>query len=235
VRTYHRLDVRGTSKSIGELDRPVLFVANHGFGGLVDLNVFATLAALDELNLTRPVTILTHQLAWTLGAGRLVEQVGARRAGWPVATAALARGEHVLVFPGGDIEASKPFARRNDIVLSGRRGFARLAAAAQVAIVPIVTAGAGGSLLVLSDGQWLARTLRTERLARLKALPITLSVPWGLSPGLVGLLPYCPLPVKLTTRVLPSMAPEQTEDYHHFGDRVERAMQHALTKSTHLS
>jgi hypothetical protein len=65
VRRYHRLEVV-TPPSWTD-DHPVLFVANHGFGGIFDLNVYATLAALEELGLSRPVTSLTHQLAWTLG------------------------------------------------------------------------------------------------------------------------------------------------------------------------
>jgi hypothetical protein len=44
-------------------------VANHGFGGIFDLNVFATGAAMEQMQLDRPVTILTHQLAWTMGMG----------------------------------------------------------------------------------------------------------------------------------------------------------------------
>ena len=50
-----------------------LFVADHGFGGIFDLNVLAVGAALEELNLDRPVSFLTHQLAWTLGVGPLVD------------------------------------------------------------------------------------------------------------------------------------------------------------------
>jgi len=34
-------------------DHPVLFVANHGFGGIFDLNVFATGAALEQPQLDR--------------------------------------------------------------------------------------------------------------------------------------------------------------------------------------
>jgi len=115
-------------------------------------------------------------------------------------------------------------------MFGGRSGFARLAMEAGVPIVPIVTAGAGNSLLVLSDGQKLAKGLRLDRLVRLKALPVSVSIPWGLNVGLVGLLPYIPLPTKLRTRVLPRMWQEADETREAFAHRVEQAMQTALTE-----
>jgi 1-acyl-sn-glycerol-3-phosphate acyltransferase len=229
VRRYHRLTVE---VEVDDIADQVLFVANHGFGGIFDLNVFATLAALDDLQLDRPVTALTHQLAWTLGAGRFVEPLGARPASRATAETAFAAGEHVLVLPGGDVEAGKPFADRNRVMFAGRRGFAQLAMDAGVPIVPIVTAGAGESLLVLSDGQRLARALRLDKTLRVKALPVSVSLPFGLSIGAVGILPYLPLPTKLDTTVLPAMHPEPDETRERFGDRVEAAMQAQLTEMT---
>ena len=69
VRRYNRLEVTADATTPSG---PVLFVANHGFGGIFDLNVFAVGAAFEQLKLDRDVTILTHQVAWTLGVGRLI-------------------------------------------------------------------------------------------------------------------------------------------------------------------
>jgi len=226
LRRYHRLDVTVG----GPLhDGPVLFVTNHGFGGAADLNVLAALAALDELSLTRDVTILCHQIAWTLGLGKVVEAGGARPATYASAAEAFRLGRHVLVAPGGDIDAAKSFAARNRIAFSGRRGFARLAVEQGV---PVVTAGAGESLLVLWDGQGLARALRLDTALRLKVVPVSLSLPWGFSVGVAGLLPYLPLPSKLVTSVLDPMSPEEGEPPEAFGDRVEATMQAGLTAMT---
>jgi hypothetical protein len=74
--------------------------------------------------------------------------------------------------------------------------------------------------------------MHVDRLLRQKTLPVTLSLPWGLSIGLVGLAPYLPLPAKLVTSVLPAMRPRRAEPPEAFGDRVEQAMQAELTALT---
>jgi len=229
VRRYHRLEVTGDLAPPAE---PVLFVANHGFGTVFDLNVLATYAAFEELGLDRPVTALVHQLAWTLRMGPLVEPFGARPASPDEARSAFARGEHVLVLPGGDLDAFKPYADRHRIVFGGRTGFARLALEAGVPVVPVVTAGAGDTLRVLSDGRRRARALRLDRTLRLKAVPVSLSLPWGLGVG-AGFLPYLPLPARLRTAVLPAMRPTvdaagEPESAEAFAARVETAMQACL-------
>jgi 1-acyl-sn-glycerol-3-phosphate acyltransferase len=229
VRRYCRLEIEVERSTFGS---PVLFVANHGFGGIFDLNVFATYAALEQLDLDRPVIALTHQLAWTLGVGPFIEPLGARPASHDSASEAFARGQHVLVFPGGDIEAGKPWDERNQVIFGGRSGFARLALEFDVPIVPIVTAGAGESLLVLSRGERLARALKVDKLLRIKALPLTVSLPWGVSVGAVGLLPYLPLPTKLETRVLSPLMAEPDAEPDAYAERVQSAMQKALDQMT---
>ena len=229
VRRYNRLEV---TADVGTLSGPVLFVANHGFGGIFDLNVFAVGATFEQLKLDRDVTILTHQVAWTLGVGRLIEPLGARPASTQSAEEAFGRGEHVAVFPGGDLDAAKAWDERNHVKFGGRSGFARLAIDAGVPIVPIVTAGAGESLFVISSGERLARAIRLDKLLRVKSAPVSISLPWGLSIGAVGMLPYLPLPTKLVTRVLPAMPPTDGADAADFAVRVETAMQDALTDMT---
>ena len=225
VHRYHRLDVEGDFTS----SEPVLFVANHGFGGVFDLNVLAIFATFDRLNLDRPVTVLTHELFWTLKVGPLIEPLGCRPASWDNARAAFSEGHHVLVLPGGDVDAFKSFSDRNKIVFAGRTGFARLSIEFGRPIVPIVTIGAGESLFVISDGQRLARALRLDKRLRAKALPVSVSLPWGLNVGAVGLLPYIPLPTKLSTRVLPALSPQAAESPTQFAARVQIEMQHALS------
>ncbi|MEJ2871900.1 1-acyl-sn-glycerol-3-phosphate acyltransferase [Actinomycetospora sp. OC33-EN08] len=224
-RRYHRLEVAVDAPLPAA---PSLIVSNHGFGGIFDLNVLAAFAALRDAGLTGPLDILVHKIAWTLKVGPILEELGCRQASRTAATEALSAGHHLLVLPGGDLDAFKAYKDRNRIVFAGRQGFARLAIDHGVPIVPIVTAGAGESLLVLSDGQALARTLGLDRLARLKAAPISVSLPWGLNIGAVGLLPYVPLPTKLDTAVLAAIHPRPDDDPAALASRVEAAMQDRL-------
>ncbi|MFA7267377.1 MAG: 1-acyl-sn-glycerol-3-phosphate acyltransferase [Candidatus Nanopelagicales bacterium] len=228
VRRYHRLNVRVAEPLPSS---PSLIVSNHGFGGAVDLNVLALLAALDDLS-DRPVTLLAHQMAWTFRMGTFFDAVGARPACESSARNAFDAGHHVVVFPGGDIEAAKPFSERNRVIFSGRHGFAQLALDLGVPLVPIVTAGAGESLFVLDDGQRLARYLRTDTLMRCKALPVSISIPWGINVGAVGLVPYLPLPTRLETSVLAQVQANENEDAVAYASRVQNAMQDELDRLT---
>jgi 1-acyl-sn-glycerol-3-phosphate acyltransferase len=65
----------------------------------------------------------------------------------------------VLVYPGSDLEVFRPWTERNRIILRGRKGFLRLALAAGVPIVPVVSAGTHEQLVVLTRGDRLARWL----------------------------------------------------------------------------
>ena len=70
-------------------------------------------------------------------------------------------------------------------------------------IVPIVTCGGQETALFLSRGERLAKLLRLDRMFRLKVLPISLAVPWGLNVG--DMLGHWPLPAKLQIRALPKI------------------------------
>lgn len=228
LRVYHRHEVR-IDAPVPE--RPVLFVCNHGFGGVIDLNVGAFVAARQAAGVTRPTTAMVHQIAWTLGAGRLVERFGGIPGSRAAADEAFEAGHNVLVFPGGDVDAGKSWRDRNTIKFHGA-GFARLAQDHRVPIVPVVTVGAGESLVVLSDGQSAARALRLPKLLRIKSLPLSLSLPWGLNFGVVGLLPYLPLPTKLVTAVMPAMLSAADESAEDFAERVREAMQDRIDALT---
>lgn len=227
VTRYHRLSVQVLAPLP---DEPSLIVANHGFGGLIDVNIFATYAALEAAGIDRPIRAMTHQLAWTLKVGPLLESFGAVPASRVAAQQAVAEGCHVLVFPGGDVDAGRPWNRRNNVDFDGRTGFARLAIELGLPVVPVATAGAGETLLVLSSGRRLARRLPAA--LRMKAAPISVSLPWGLSIGVTGLAPYLPLPAKMTSQVLPAVRHEEGEPVAAYAERIQGLLQASIDRMT---
>ncbi|MBT8466947.1 MAG: glycerol acyltransferase [Myxococcales bacterium] len=231
IARYTRLEYEGPDRLP---DPPALLVANHGFGGVVDLNAFIIAALAPRLAPREDVqfTVLAHKMAWTVGLGPLLEPAGVRVASRGSALAGLSDGHYVLVMPGGDLDAMKSFFHRNEVVFGGRKGFAKLALEAKVPIVPIVVSGAGETLFVISDGQRLAKLLRLPELLRLKTFPISVSIPYGLSIGLAGLLPYFPLPAKMRAAVLDPIHAGEGETYESLAARVHGAMSAKLTDMT---
>src|SRR4051812_49233657 len=132
--------------------------------------------------------------------------------------AALAAGHDVAVWPGGEVDSLRPWVKRDEAILAGRKGFICLAINAGVPIVPIATVGGPDSMPVLATGRRLAKLLQLDRVARLKMFPIALQAPWGLSPAL---LPEVPLPTKIRTAFQPPIDvgrdPERASD----GDYLE--------------
>jgi 1-acyl-sn-glycerol-3-phosphate acyltransferase len=82
----------------------------------------------------------------------------------------------------------------------GRRGFIRLAQSKGVPLVPVVAIGGQETALFLSRGEGIARLLGLDRMFRLKVLPVSLALPWGLNVG--DMLGHIPLPAKITMQVL---------------------------------
>jgi 1-acyl-sn-glycerol-3-phosphate acyltransferase len=122
-------------------DRPVVYVGKHPRGWLYLETILMGWVAFGD---GRRPPFRTLEARGTLpqrapGLRWLRRNVGAIDATAAAAREALARGESVLVFPGGAREARGPADR---IRWEGRRGFARIAAAARAPIVPFAIAGA---------------------------------------------------------------------------------------------
>lgn len=180
---------------------PALIVGNHSGGVLAMLEPIVLAhtirAAVGDDALPRT---LAHEILWhTPIAGRL-EALGAVRASPVAARALLDAGHKVLVYPGGDREAFRSFAARDEISLGDHRGYVRLALSRRVPIVPVVTAGMHSGFLSLGDGHALARAI-TPRALKLGVLPVTLGFPFGLSIGVPA--PYLPIDARVRIRALP--------------------------------
>lgn len=226
LQRYFRVTIEGTE----HLPRvPFVAVGNHS-GATMIPDTWVWLTYYHAHASGPPLLTLAHDamfVAYPQAVTRMCARAGAIRADREVARDALSRGFAVQVYPGGDHDACRSFAKRNQIVFAGRKGYVELARDAGVPIVPVVSRGAHETLLVLWDGSALARALGLERRHRLKVFPISLSVPWGLW---MGPLPgYIPFPARITLRVLPPVDP-QAGTVDEIDRRVRHAMQTAMTE-----
>lgn len=161
-----------------------------------------------------------HRLWWAIpGLNQAVTGLGGLR-GAPTADEIdelRARGEHLVVAPGGMREAMRPFWDGGRVDLGDRRGYLRLALAHDLPIIPVVATGLDGTFVGFNDGY---RT--SKRVLGRGDLPAWLAF------GMGGVWPLAlPFPVKIRQRVgepirLGALAAD--------GDRLERA--HALVATT---
>ena len=130
------------------------------------------------------------------GIGAYFRRMGVLPAAPDSISAALAAGHDVALWPGGEVDSLRPWVKRDEAVLAGRKGFVRMAIRAGVPIVPIATVGGPDSMPVLFSGRRLAKALQLDKVARLKVFPIAVSAPWGIGPAV---LPEIPFPTKIRT------------------------------------
>ena len=210
---YFRAEVRGFDR-IPE-DGPVLFVGNHSGGNMTPDSLVFMLGFNTYFGVERPVYALAHALVTAFPViGTVGRKWGIVTADPKVATKVLKRGASVLVYPGGDIETHRPWTARNEIRFDGRKGFLKIAKEAGVPIVPVVSVGGQETFLPLTDGRRIARALRLDKLARLKILPVSLALPWGLNVG--DFFGHLPLPVKIRQEIL-----EPIDVVEKFGDDAD--------------
>ncbi len=196
---------RGEVRGLGNIpdSGPVLLVGNHSGGNMTPDTILFTLAFSTFFGVERRFYQLAHNLVlampW-LGALRKFGTVVASPAN---ASDALDSGAALLVYPGGDYEVHRPTWLSTRVDFDGRKGFIRLALEKNVPIVPVVSIGGQETALFLTRGEGLARMLWLDRLFRLKVLPISLALPWGINVG--DMLGHIPLPAKLTIETLPAI------------------------------
>jgi len=195
---YFRSEVNGFEKVP---DEPVMFVGNHSGGaGVPDTFVFMLAYNTYMTVEGRPLYSLGHEIVTSLPLiGTFARKMGVVHAAPESAATVFNEGGSVLVYPGGDVEALRPWKDRHRIVFNNRKGFLRIAHANGVKIVPVVATGGHDTFFVLNDGRKTAKRFGFDKLLRVKSLPISFSIPWGFLPGD---LPHVPLPAKIRIQVM---------------------------------
>src|SRR5579884_2704730 len=223
---------RGEVRGLGNIpdSGPVLLVGNHSGGNMLPDTLVFTLAFSTYFGVERSFYQLAHNLVLSMPGLGWLRKFGTVAASHDNARKALRAAAALLVYPGGDYEVHRPIWERNRVDFNGRKGFLRLAIEEDVPIVPVVAIGGQETAIFLSRGERLARLLALDRIFRLKVLPISLALPWGLNVG--DMLGHIPLPAKITIETLSPIHlheefgpdPDPSEIYDH----LIRVMQAAL-------
>jgi 1-acyl-sn-glycerol-3-phosphate acyltransferase len=194
MRGYHRFEVRGLS----HLDQagPALVVGYHGRPIAHDLCMLQAL--LHERRgrggaVPEPRPIL-HEAFERLPVLRwLVEGVGFVTGDGEALARTVARGDPVIVTPGGTREGCRSSRERYRVAWGDRVGYIRLALKYKLKIIPTAAAGVDDTYLGLNDGYAWGKRLR---------LPARLPAWLGVGP--LGLWPLSPpFPVKITQHIGP--------------------------------
>ncbi len=194
---YFRADVRGLDRIPD--DGPVLLVGNHSGGNVPPDTFVFTLAFCSYFGVERPFYQLAHNLVVSAPPLGFLRKFGTVAANHENAELALKSGAALLVYPGGDYEVARPSWERHKVDFDGRMGYVRLARDAGVPIVPVASVGGQETALFLTRGQWLAKLLMTDKLLRVKGVPISISLPWGIN--ISDFAGHIPLPAKITIEV----------------------------------
>jgi len=193
---------RTTFEGLDEVpkDEPFMAIGIHGGSPMLP-DVFMMAAQWWRLfGVDRPAYAMVHDGAFKVPFVReLLLRVGGIPASRENADTVLGMGGTLLAFPGGEQEAQRSFRDRNEVDFRGRTGFIEVALKHGVPILPVVNVGGHEVYFTLFSSRWLAEITGYRALTGLKTLSANVGLPWGIWP--TSLLPYIPLPAKLTYRV----------------------------------
>lgn len=232
---YHRAEITGVERIP---TGPALYVGNHS-GGLLAVDTLLLGAVVFRRRGLEDLPFgLTHDVIIDLPVwNQILVPLGAIRARPEHAQRLFELGHKVLVYPGGDIEALRPFRERKRIKFSHRQGYIRTALRHRVPIIPVVSAGTQETFVVVDDLPWLAHLLRTDEHFRINRWPLSLSFPWGLTLGPPP--PHIPFPTRIRVEILEpiyfAVRREKTQPsdpcyVSECAETVENTMQHALDR-----
>lgn len=130
-----------------------LVVANHSGMGSAELMALVD-AWYERFGCSRPVAGMAHPAGFRVPVlSRLLQGVGAVEATRAGAAKARHHGVPLLLFPGGDVEASRPYWEADRVDFAGRKGWIHLAREHQLTIVPMCITGSHKTLPLLGGGR----------------------------------------------------------------------------------
>lgn len=187
LRRYHRFSVNGLEHVLS--DGAKLLVSYHGRGLPMDLGLVAHEVFLRKGYLPHAIM---HRRLWDIPVVRdMVDGWGAIPGEVSSLEDAIARGESIMVTPGGTREALRRFDTRYRVNFGGRRGYLKLALKHGLSIIPVASWGVDERFIGLNDAHAIS-----ERLGIKTDLPLWVGV------GLGGVFPVAlPWPVRIHTEI----------------------------------
>lgn len=183
---WQRFEVQGLERLLG--DQPYMLVGYHGRPLAWDLLMLGTVIHKHKGYLPHGLihTAFAHGIA-----GHMIRDLGFVVADSPELAAALARGEHMLVAPGGIQEGCRDHRHRYKVTWPDKFGYLRMALRYNLQIVPVAASGVDDMYVGLNDGGKLGDRIK---------MPLGLPFWFGLGPA--GLWPFSvPFPAKVTQRI----------------------------------
>lgn len=196
---YFRLEIDGFDQLP---DEPALLIGVHS-GGPLTMDAWTVLMAWwRHFGEARTLHGTAHDVLMNAPVlGEYFRRLGVISPSRENIQAAFDKGDDVVLWPGGEVDAYRSWGKRDKAVLGGRKGFIRMAMRAGVPIVPVATIGGHDTLFVLSEGRGLAKLLKLKERMRSDVAPITLSWPLGIALHLTP-FQHIPLPAKIRTELL---------------------------------
>jgi 1-acyl-sn-glycerol-3-phosphate acyltransferase len=234
---YFRLEVEGWERVP---DRTCLVVGVHS-GGALTMDAWSLVSAWHKhFGGERILHGTAHDVLMAApGLGDYFRAVGVVAANRTSVSASLAKGDDVVVWPGGEVDSMRSWRKRDIATLAGRTGFVKQAIRSGVPILPVATVGGHDTVFVLSEGKWLAngldKLLGLKKTLRGSNLPIIAGFPFPIA---VEILPaHVPLPAKIRTELLEPIEvdddPERAEDEAYVQkiyDQVEAEIQAGMDR-----
>jgi 1-acyl-sn-glycerol-3-phosphate acyltransferase len=234
---YFRLEVDGWERVP---DRTCLVIGVHS-GGALTMDAWSLVNAWQKhFEGKRVLHGTAHDVLMAAPVlGDYFRMVGVLAANRTSVGTALARGEDVVVWPGGEVDAMRSWWKRDVAVLGGRTGFVKQAIRSGVPILPVATVGGHDTVFVLSEGRWLAnaldKMLGLKKTLRGANLPIIAGFPFPI--GIEVLPAHVPLPAKIRTELLDPIEvdddPDRVEDERYVQkiyDEVHGAIQAGMDR-----
>ncbi|MFC1694772.1 wax ester/triacylglycerol synthase family O-acyltransferase [Pseudomonadota bacterium] len=231
---YFRLEMDGWERIP---DDPSLLIGVHSGGPLTMDAWTVALAWWRHFGEQRSLHGTAHDVLMSApGLGSYFKRMGTISPSRENIGTAFKKGDDVILWPGGEVDAYRSWDKRDIAVLGGRTGFIRLAIREGVPIVPIATIGGHDTLFVLSEGRGLARTLGLKERMRSDVAPITFSIPFGVTLHLTP-FQHVPLPAKIRTEFLDPIYldtdPERENDNDYVGEiykEIESVIQAGMSR-----